>query len=95
MRNLGREGGARLGAHLEGQVGSNGDAGAQVDVAVLVGHKERGVALGLRPHGDATAVLRPWPQPSCKRATRCHERNRNLPLPAKRGQADSPLSFWA
>lgn len=47
-------------AHLEGQVGSDGDLGAQVDVAMLVAHEERSVPLGLGSHPDTTAVLRSW-----------------------------------
>lgn len=71
MDNLhqGTGGRAGPGAHLEGQVGGNGDAGAQVDVAVLVAHEERGVALGLCPHRDTAAVLGPRPQPPCKKRT--------------------------
>lgn len=52
--------------HLEGQVGSDGDASTQVDVAVPVAHEQCGIALGLRSHPDAAAVLRARPQPSCK-----------------------------
>lgn len=54
-------------AHLERQVGSNGDPGTQVDVAVCVAHKECGVALDLCSHLDSTAVFRPWLQPPCKK----------------------------
>lgn len=54
-------------AHLEGQVGRDGDAGAQVHVAVLVADEQRGVALGLGSHPDAAAVLGPRGQPPCRR----------------------------
>lgn len=64
----GAEGGAR--AHLEGQVGGDGDAGAQVHVAMPIADEQRGVALGLRPHRDAAAVVRPRPQPACNGSSR-------------------------
>lgn len=60
-------GGQRSQAHLQRQVGGNGDAGAQVDVAVFIAHKERGVPLGLGSHPDPTAVLRPRLQPPCNK----------------------------
>lgn len=53
--------------HPKGQVGSDGDSGAQVDVAMLVADKEGGVALGLSLHPDATTMLSAWLQPLCKR----------------------------
>lgn len=55
-------------AHLEGQVGSNGDPGTQVDVATFVTHQKHSVPLGLGSHADATAVLRARLQPSCKKS---------------------------
>lgn len=58
------------GAHLEGQVGGDGDAGAQLHVAVLVADEQRRVALGLRPHRDAAAVVRPRAQPACNGGSR-------------------------
>lgn len=58
------------GAHLEGQVGGDGDAGAQVHVAVPVADEQRGAALGLCPHRDAAAVVRPRPQPACNGSSR-------------------------
>lgn len=54
-------------AHLEGQVGSDGDAGAQVDVAARVAHKQRGVPLGLSSHSDPAAVLGARLQPPCRK----------------------------
>ena len=39
-------------------------------VAVPVADEQRGVALGLRPHRDAAAVVRPRPQPACNGSSR-------------------------
>lgn len=57
-------------AHLEGQVGSNGDAGTQVDVAMFVAHQKHSVPLGLGSYADTAAVLRPRLQPPCKKRAR-------------------------
>lgn len=54
-------------AHLEGQVGRDDDARAQVHVAVLVADEQRGVALGLGLHLDTATVLGPRGQPPCRR----------------------------
>lgn len=66
MTPVGGAGGGQARTHLEGQVGGDGDAGAQVDVAVLVAHEKGRVALGLGSHPDTTAVLGPRLQPPCK-----------------------------